>query len=132
MPDNSKITLKQLKYAMNMVKAYIDEQIQGISPNPPEEGATLSISDITGGTFMTSDTVAITYTTSNPIKKHEFSMHYGTSNFVDGTNRVTNNGNNYTMTFTTELSAGAKTPAIKVQDSKGNTAIKTFDLTVTS
>lgn len=33
MPDNSKITLKQLKDAMNMVKAYIDAEISAISGN---------------------------------------------------------------------------------------------------
>lgn len=134
MPDNSKITLKQLKNAMNMVKAYIDEQIQGISPNPPEEGATLSISDITGGTFTTSDTVAITYTTSKAVTKHEFVMNYSgaDSGFTDGTARVISSGNNHTMTFNPgELSAGTKNGAIKVTDADGNTAIAQFTLVIT-
>ena len=43
-----------------------------------------------------------------------------------------NGNNNYTMTFANQLSAGTKTPAIKVEDANGNTAIKAYDLTVTS
>ena len=77
----------------------------------------------------------INYTTNKAVTTHYFNMWYsGTdSGFVEAGNKVTDNGkNNYTMTFTNQLSAGTKTPAIKVQDSKGNTAIKTFDLTVTS
>ena len=92
----------------------------------------LTITNVTAGTFTTNDTVRITYTTSNAIKKHEFNMHYGTSNFVDGSNRVTNSGNNYTMTFNPgDLSAGTKDGAIRVTDNNGNTAIGTFTLIIT-
>ena len=55
------------------------------------------------------------------------------SGFTEAGNKVTDNGNNnYTMTFTNQLSAGTKSPAIKVEDADGNTAIKAYDLTVTS
>lgn len=77
----------------------------------------------------------INYTTNKAVTKHYFNMWYSEadSNFTDGTNKVTDNGNNnYTMTFTNALSAGTKTPAIKVEDTDGNTYIKTFDLTVTA
>ena len=134
MPDNSKITLKQLKDAMNMVKTYIDEQIQGISPNPPEEGDSLSISNITGGEFTTSNTVTITYTTSKAVTKHEFVMNYlgADSGFTDGTARVISSGNNHTMRFNPgELSAGTKNGAIKLTDADGNTAIAQFTLVIT-
>ena len=134
MADNSKITLKQLKDAMNMVKAYIDDQIQGISPNPPEEGDSLTISNITGGTFTTSDTVTITYKTNKAVTKHEFAMNYSGADggFTDGTARVVSSGNNHTMTFNAgELSAGTKNGAIKVTDASGNTAIAQYTLVIT-
>ena len=134
MSDTSKITLKQLIDAMNKVKAYIDEQIQGISPNPPEEGDSLSISNITGGEFTTSNTVTITYTTSKAVTKHEFVMNYlgADSGFTDGTARVISSGNNHTMRFNPgELSVGTKNGAIKVTDADGNTAIAQFTLVIT-
>ena len=134
MADNSKITLKQLKDAMNMVKAYVDAQIQAISPNPPEEGDSLTISNITGGTFTTSDTVTITYTTNKAVTKHEFVMNYSgaDSGFTNGTARVVSSGNNHTMTFDAgDLSAGSKNGAIKVTDANGNTAIGRFTLVIT-
>lgn len=62
MPDNSKITLKQLKYAMNMVKAYIDEQIQGISPNPPEVPCTGIVLNKGTLSFTTNDTQTLVAT----------------------------------------------------------------------
>ena len=95
---------------------------------------TLTITDIT----VLSSTVAstqINYTTNKAVTTHYFNMWYNgaDSGFTDGTSKVTDNGNNnYTMTFANQLSAGTKTPAIKVQDAEGNTAIKAFDLTVTS
>ena len=85
-----------------------------------------------------SSTVAstqINYTTNKAVTKHYFNMWYSgaDSGFTDGTTKVTDNGNNnYTMTFTNELGAGTKTPAIKVEDADGNTYIKTFNLTVTA
>ena len=134
MSDTSKITLKQLKDAMNMVKAYIDDQIQGISPNPPSSGDSLTISNITGGEFTTSDIVTITYTTNKAVTKHEFAMNYSgaDSGFTDGTGRVVSSGNNHTMTFNAgELSAGTKNGAIKVTDANGNTAIAQYTLVIT-
>lgn len=67
MPDNSKITLKQLKYAMNKVKEYIDEQIQGISPNPPEVPCTSIVLNKNTLSFTTNDTQTLvaTVTPSN-------------------------------------------------------------------
>ena len=95
---------------------------------------TLAITNIN----VLSSTEALTeinYTTSKPATKHYFNMWYSgaDSGFTEAGNKVTDNGNNnYTMTFTNALSAGTKTPAIKVEDAEGNTAIKAFDLTVTS
>ena len=77
----------------------------------------------------------INYTTSKPATKHYFNMWYSgaDSGFTEVGNKVTDNGNNnYTMTFANQLSAGTKSPAIKVEDAEGNTAIKAYDLTVTS
>lgn len=98
------------------------------------ESTTLTIMNIKV-LSATEASTQINYTTNRAVTTHYFNMWYSgaDSGFTDGTSKVTDNGNNnYTMTFANELSAGAKSPAIKVQDSKGNTAIKTFDLTVTS
>lgn len=92
----------------------------------------LTITNITGGTFTTSDTVRITYTTSDAVTKHEFTMDYGNNAFTDGTARVTSDGNNHTMTFNAgDLSAGTKNGAIKVTDANGNTAIAQYTLVIT-
>ena len=95
-------------------------------------GSSLTISNITGGTFTTSDTVRITYTTSAAVTKHEFTMDYVNNAFTDGTARVTSRGNNHTMTFNAGiLSAGTKNGAIRVTDASGNTAVAQYTLVIT-
>ena len=98
------------------------------------DSGTLAITNITV-LSSTEASTQINYTTNKAVTKHYFNMWYsGTdSGFTEAGNKVTDNGNNnYTMTFTNQLSAGTKSPAIKVEDADGNTAIKAYDLTVTS
>ena len=98
------------------------------------DSGTLAITNITVLSSTEANT-QINYTTNKAVTTHYFNMWYSgaDSGFTDGTTKVTDNGNNnYTMTFTNQLSAGTKTPAIKVEDANGNTYIKTFDLTVTA
>ena len=98
------------------------------------DSGTLAITNITVLSSTEANT-QINYTTNKAVTTHYFNMWYSgaDSGFTDGTAKVTDNGNNnYTMTFANELGAGAKTPAIKVEDANGNTYIKTFDLTVTA
>ena len=108
--------------------SYVEESSGGDTP-----GSSLTISNITGGTFTVSNNATITYTTSAAVTKHEFVMNYAGSDsgFTDGTERVTSRGNHHTMTFNAgELSAGTKNGAIRVTDANGNTAKSNFTLII--
>ena len=109
--------------------SYVEESSGGDTP-----GSSLTISNITGGTFTISNNATITYTTSAAVTKHEFIMNYtgSDSGFSDGTARVTSSGNNHTMTFNAgELSVGTKNGAIRVTDASGNTALAQYTLVIT-
>lgn len=95
---------------------------------------TLSITSINGGTFAVTADATVKYTTNIPVVKHEFNLHTENGeNFTEGTNRVTNSGNNYTMTFPAgDLTEGTKYGAIRVTDANGNVVTKTFTLVMTS
>ena len=61
MPDNSKITLKQLKDAMNMVKAYIDAEISAINANNRIPCTSIALNKDTLS-FTTTDTQTLSAT----------------------------------------------------------------------
>ena len=108
------------------------EQSGGVEPIEPIDSLTINNITVMSSTIASTE---IMYITNKPVTTHYFNMWYSGSDsaFTDGTSKVTDMGNNtYKMTFANELSAGAKTPAIKVQDAEGNIAIKAFDLTVTN
>ena len=120
MPDNSKITLKQLKDAMNMVKAYIDEQIQGISPNPPEVPCTGIVLNKDTLSFTTNDpqTLSVVVNPTNTTDKVAWSVNptgIVTVNngvvtpVVNGTCTITVNCGSYSDTCTVTVS-GMATP----------------------
>ena len=71
--------------------SYVEESSGGDTP-----GSSLTISNITGGTFTISNNATITYTTSAAVTKHEFIMNYtgSDSGFTDGTARVASDRNN--------------------------------------
>ena len=115
-----------------VITASASQASGGIDPIEPIDS--LTINNITVMSATEANT-QIMYVTSKAVTNHYFNMWYsGTdSGFTESNNKVTDMGNNtYTMTFINQLSAGTKTPAIKVEDVEGNTYIKTFDLTVTS
>ena len=112
-----------------VITASATETSSGVNPDAP-----ITITNITV-LSSTEASTQINYTTNKAATKHYFNMWYSgaDSGFTEAGNKVTDNGNNnYTMTFANQLSAGTKTPAIKVEDAEGNTAIKAYDLTVTS
>ena len=116
-------------YTNCQLKVSYDEESSG-----GDLESSLTISNITTGTFTTDDNATITYTTNKAVTKHEFTMEYNgsTTGFSDGTSRVTSSGNNHTMTFNAgDLDEGTKNGAIRVTDANGNTAIGQYTLVIT-
>ena len=114
MPDNSKITLKQLKDAMNMVKAYIDEQIQGISPNPPEVPCTGIVLNKDTLSFTTNDpqTLSVVVNPTNTTDKVAWSVNpTGIVTVVDGLVTPVTNGS---CTITAACGTQSATCAVTV------------------